>query len=476
MHVFRLTSVAIVAACAVFGPAALAAPKSDPARAGEADFRAVYRELVETDTSLSSGSCTLAAERMAARLLAAGYATSDVQVVVPPDFPRQGNLVARITGSDATLAPMLLLAHIDVVEAKRTDWKRDPFTLVEENGYFYARGAVDDKAMASSFVDAFVRYKKEGYRPKRTIKLALTCGEETDSVFNGVQYLLAKAPDALAAEFAVNEGGSGNLDENGKPISFGVQIGEKIYQDFTFTVTAPGGHSARPTDDNAIGHLAAAVARIDRYRFPVNMTEATKGFFRRTSVLYTGQTAKDLAAAGNDTADEAAFARIAAANPLWNAFLRTTCIPTQLAGGHAPNAQPQHAKANVNCRIMPGESVESVRARLAEVAADPKVEIGLAAQPGPQPPAPPLDARIMKPVERIVGEMWPGVPVIPSLSSGATDGRFLNAAGIPTYGISGVFRDPDGNGVHGLDERIRVTGLMDARAFLYRLVKAYSAK
>ncbi|MBB4632061.1 M20/M25/M40 family metallo-hydrolase [Sphingosinicella soli] len=472
---FRLPSIAVVA-CALFGQAAIAAPKADPARAGESDFRATYRELVETDTSLSSGSCTLAAERMAARLSAAGYAEGDMQIIVSPDFPRQGNLVARIAGTDAKLAPMLLLAHIDVVEAKKSDWKRDPFTLFEENGYFYARGTVDDKAMAASFVDAFIRYKQEGYRPKRTIKLALTCGEETDSVFNGVQYLLATAPDTLAAEFAVNEGGSGVLDENGKPISFGVQIGEKYYQDFKFTVTAPGGHSARPVDDNAIGHLAAAVARIDRYRFPVNMTEASKGFFRRTSGLYSGQIAQDLAAAGNGTADEAAFARIAAANPLWNAFLRTTCVPTQLAGGHAPNAQPQHAQANINCRVMPGESIDGTRARLAEVAANARVEITLAAKPGPQPPAPPLDARIMKPVERIAAEMWPGVPVIPSLSSGATDGRFLNAAGIPTYGISGVFRDPDGNGAHGLDERIRVTSLLDARAFLYRLVKAYSAQ
>ncbi len=472
----RFSSVVLGAACALLAQAAVAAPKADPARGGEAEFREIYRELVETDTSLSSGSCTLAAERMAARLAAAGYAKADVQVIVPPEFPRQGNLVAHIPGTDRKLAPMLLLAHIDVVEAKRSDWKRDPFKLVEENGYFYARGAVDDKAMAAAFVDAFVRYKQDGYRPKRTIKLALTCGEETDSVFNGVRYLLETAPETLSAEFAVNEGGSGNLDENGKMVSFGVQIGEKIYQDFTFTITAPGGHSARPTDDNAIGRLAAAVARIDRYRFPVNMTDATKGFFRRTAVLYTGQTASDLAAAGNGTADDAAFGRIAAANPLWNAFLRTTCIPTQLAGGHAPNAQPQHAQANINCRVMPGETLDAVHARLREVVADARIEITLAAEPGPQPPAPPLDARIMKPVEAIAAEMWPGVPVIPSLSSGATDGRFLNAAGIPTYGISGVFRDTDGNGVHGLDERIRATSLMDARAFLYRLVKAYSAK
>lgn len=455
-----------------FGHGSAAVAGGDAARGKEDRFRALYRELVETDTSLSSGSCTLAAERMAARLAAAGYSSADLRVIVPPGFPRQGNLVAHIPGTDAKLPAILLLAHIDVVEAKASDWKRDPFRLIEENGYFYARGAVDDKAMAAAFVDAFIRFREERFRPRRTLKLALTCGEETDAVFNGVQYLLAHEPDALTAGFAINEGSSGHLDANGRPVSFGVQVGEKIYQDFTLTATSPGGHSARPTEDNAIGRLAAAVARIDGYRFPVHMTAATRAFFRRSAALYRGQTAKDLEATGNGTADGATFARIAAADPLWNAFLRTTCIPTLISGGHAENAQPQHAEANVNCRIMPGESVEGVRDRLVEVVADPKIAITLADEPGPQPVAPPLEARIMQPVEAIVADMWPGVPVIPSLSSGATDGRFLNAAGIPTYGISGVFRDPDGNGVHGLDERIRVTSLLDARAFLYRLVKA----
>jgi acetylornithine deacetylase/succinyl-diaminopimelate desuccinylase-like protein len=453
-----------------------AAAVDDAARAREVRFQAIYRELVETDTSLSNGSCTLAAQRMAARLLEAGYAKADVRVVVPPGFPLQGNLVARIPGTDAKRPAILLLAHLDVVEAKAADWKRDPFKLMEEGGYLHARGAVDDKAMAASFVDAFIRYREEAFRPARTLKLALTCGEETDSVFNGVQYLLANEPDALAAGFAVNEGGSGRLDGHGRPVSFGVQVGEKIYQDFTLAATSPGGHSARPTDDNAIGRLAAAVVRIDGYRFPVNMTAATQAFFRRSATQYDGQTARDLAAIGSATADAFAFARVAAADPLWNAFLRTTCIATLISGGHAENAQPQHAEANVNCRIMPGESVEAVRSRLVEVVADPKIDITLADAPGPQPAAPPLDARIMQPVEAIVADMWPGVPVIPSLSSGATDGRFLNAAGIPTYGISGVFRDPDGNGVHGLDERIRVTSLHDARVFLYRLVKAYAGE
>jgi acetylornithine deacetylase/succinyl-diaminopimelate desuccinylase-like protein len=441
------------------------------ARAQEARFREIYRELVETDTSLSTGNCTLAAEKMAARLTAAGHPADRIRVVVAPSFPRQGNLVATIPGTDAKLPALLLLAHIDVVEAKASDWKRDPYKLIEEGGWFYARGAVDDKAMAASFVDAFVRFAEDRFHPRRTVKLALTCGEETDATFNGVQYLLQTEPEALAAGLAINEGGSGALDDGGKPVSFGVQIGEKIYQDFTLVATSPGGHSARPTDDNAIGRLAAAVVRVDQDRFPIHLTDATRTFFRRSAALHEEPLAGDLARVGNGTADAVTYARVAAARPLWNAYLRTTCIPTQVAGGHAPNAQPQHAEANVNCRILPGERIGEVHARLKEVVADPKIEIRLAAEPGPQPAAPPLDARLMKHVESIVDEMWPGVPVIPAISTGATDGRFLNAAGIPTYGVSGLFRDPDGNGVHGLDERVRVRSLLDARALLYRLVQ-----
>ncbi|HXW10210.1 MAG TPA: M20/M25/M40 family metallo-hydrolase [Steroidobacteraceae bacterium] len=446
-------------------------PVADIARAQEARFREVYRELVETDTSLSTGNCTLAAQKMAARLAAAGHPASRVRVVVPPRFPKQGNLLATIPGADEQLPALLLLAHIDVVEAKASDWKRDPYRLVEEDGWFYARGAIDDKAMAASFVDAFVRYAEEGFRPRRTLKLALTCGEETDATFNGVQYLLETEPGKLAAGFAINEGGSGALDAAGKPVSFGVQVGEKIYQDFTLVATAPGGHSARPTDDNAIGRLAAALVRVDAHRFPIHMTDATRTFFARSAAVHEGQLAIDLERVGNGTADAAAFERVAGALPLWNAYLRTTCIPTQVVGGHAPNAQPQRAEATVNCRIMPGERIDEVRARLVEVVGDSALEIRLAAEPGPQPPAPPLDPRLMRHVEGLVSEMWPGIPVILAISTGATDGRFLNAAGIPTYGVSGLFRDPDGNGVHGLDERVRVRSLLDARAFLYRLVR-----
>jgi acetylornithine deacetylase/succinyl-diaminopimelate desuccinylase-like protein len=457
----------------LFMGAALQAQASKPADC-ESCFRDLYKELVETNTTLSGGDCTLAAERMAVRMKAAGYSGSDVRVVVSEKFPKQGNLVAQLTGTDASLPAVLLLAHIDTVEAKRSDWARDPFVLVEENGYLYARGAIDDKAMAAAFVDALIRLRKEGFRPRRTVKLALTCGEETDNFFNGVQYLLATEPETLQAGWVVNEGGKGQLDEHGRPVSFGIQTGEKVYQDFKLVTTSPGGHSARPTADNAIDRLAAALVRVGAYKFPVNLTPVSKEFFRRSAPLYPGQTGADMAAIGSGTADDATFERIGKVNRLWNAFLRTTCISTRIDGGHAKNAQPQHAEANINCRILPGEPVESIQRKLEELIADPNVSLAMSDVPGPQSPAPPLTPQILQPVEKIVADLWPGVPVIPTISTGATDGRFLNAAGIPTYGISGVFVDPDGNGVHGLDERVRVKSLMDARVFLYRLVKTYA--
>lgn len=456
----------------------LAAAVAGPAQAAADDatrFRALYEELVETDTSLSTGSCTAAAEKLAKRLSAAGYSAGEVRLVVPEKFPRQGNLVVRVAGTEPALEPVLFLAHIDVVEAQRSDWKRDPFTLVEEDGYLFARGAVDDKAMAASFVDALIRFRKESLRPKRTIKLALTCGEETDSVYNGVLHLLATQPEALRAAFAINEGGKALLDGAGGYMSVGVEAGQKIYQDFRLVTTAPGGHSARPVKENAIARLGAALARINASEFPVDLIEASRTFFGRSAALYQGQVRADMAAIGSGNADAAAYGRIAAADPLWNAMLRTTCVATLIKGGHAENALPQHAEANVNCRLLPGDSVERALERLRSIVNDPKVEIGLADAPGPASPPPPLSPAILGPIEQAAAAVWPGVPVIPSLSTGATDGRFLTAAGIPTYGVSGMFVDPDGNGVHGLDERIRVRSLMEGRSFLYRLMKAYAS-
>ena len=450
-----------------------AAPAPDPA-AGETAFRALYKELVETDSSWPDGSCTLVAERMAARLKAGGYTAGDLAVIVDPAHPKEGNLSAVLRGSDPKRPALLLLAHIDVVAAKRSDWTRDPFTLIEEGGYFYGRGTSDDKAMAAAFTDAMIRFKQEGYKPKRTIKLALTCGEETEKAQNGVVYLLKNKPEALSAGWALNEGGGGTLDETGKRVSNGVQAGEKVYQDFTFTATAPGGHSSRQVPHfNAIGWLADGLARVNAYDFPVDLVPAAKAYFGASAPLYP-KLSSAMAAIGTGKATPDDYAAVSAENPSWNATLRTTCIPTMVAGGHATNAQPQSATANVNCRIIPGESVDAVLARLTELAGNPKVKVTLADPAQPPSSAPPLTAQIMGPIEAITKDMWPGVPVIPRLSTGATDGRFTNAAGIPTYGVSGLFGDPDGQGVHGLNERIRVRSLLEGRVFMYRLAKAYT--
>jgi acetylornithine deacetylase/succinyl-diaminopimelate desuccinylase-like protein len=461
---------ALLASSAI--PAQAAGP--DP-RSGEAEFRALYKELVETDSSWPDGSCTIAAERMGARLKAAGFPASDVELVVDPTHPKEGNLTAILRGSNAKLPAVLLLAHIDVVAAKRADWTRDPFTLIEEGGYFYGRGTSDDKAMAAAFTDQMIRYKQEGYKPKRTIKLALTCGEETEQALNGVVYLLKNKPESLSAGWALNEGGGGSLDESGKPVSNGIQAGEKVYQDFSFKATAPGGHSSRQAPHyNVIGWVSEALARVNAYDFPVDLTPAAKAYFGASAPLYPGAVSTAMKAIGNGTANAADYAAVSAENPSWNATLRTTCIPTMITGGHAVNAQPQTVKANVNCRIIPGESVESILAKLTELAGSDKVQVTLADPPQPKTSAPPLTPQIMAPIEALTKEMWPGVPVIPRLSTGATDGRFTNAAGIPTYGVSGMFGDPDGQGVHGLNERIRVKSLLDGRVFLYRLVKLYT--
>jgi len=433
-------------------------------------FREIYQELVEINTTDSAGDTTQAARAMAARLKAGGYTDADMQVIVPPGGPKKGNLVARLKGSGAQ-KPLLLLAHLDVVEAKREDWERDPFKLVEENGYFYARGASDDKSMAAAFVANLIRMKREGWVPNRDIILALTADEETiPSQFSGVEYLLKNHRGLIDAALALNEGGSGLLDKAGKPLYHGIQAGEKVFQTFRLEVTNPGGHSARPSRDNAIYHLADGLSRLGKFDFPFKFNEVTRAYFERTAAVESGQLAADMKAILHNPPDAQALARIGNLPP-YNALVRTTCVATMLDAGHATNALPQRARGVVNCRIMPDESVAEVQKTIVRVMADDKISIkpdGVAVSS----PAPPLSAEIMDPVNKITADMWPGTPVIPTMLVAATDGRFLNNAGIPTYGISGMFRDIDGGGVHGLNERIRVKSLYDGQEFLYRLVKA----
>ena len=434
-------------------------------------LRDIYEELVEINTTDSAGDTTRAARAMAQRLIAGGIPAGDVRVIVPPGAPRKGNLVARLRGRGKK-KPLLLLAHIDTVEAKREDWQRDPFTLVEENGYFFARGAYDDKAMAAGCVATLIRLKREAAVLDRDIIVALTADEEIiPSRWNGVAYLLAHHRDLIDAELALNEGATGLNDPNGRPVYLGVQAGEKTFQTFRLEVTSPGGHSSRPTRDNAIYQLAEGLTRLSRFQFPVKLNPVTRRYLARIAEVKGSELAadaRDLRAVVQDRPDPRAAARVSEI-PLLNATIRTTCVATMFEAGHATNALPQRARAVVNCRILPGESVGEVQATLRRVLADERIALAPDGEPV-VPPAPPLEA-IIGPVERIAAEMWPGVPVIPMMQTGATDGRLLNVAGIPTYGVTGQYRDLDGNGTHGLNERIRVESLYDGHEFLYRLVK-----
>jgi acetylornithine deacetylase/succinyl-diaminopimelate desuccinylase-like protein len=442
------------------------------APANQQQFRALYQELVEINTTDSVGSCTAAAQALAARLKAGGLPAGDVQVLAPPGAPKKGNLVARYRGTGAQ-KPLLLLGHLDVVEAKREDWQRDPFKLIEENGYFYARGASDDKAMAAILAHNLIRYKAEGYRPERDLILALTCDEEIiPSPHNGVEFLLKHHRPLIDAAFALNEGAGGLLDKSGKPVRMNIQAGEKVFQTYTLEVTNIGGHSASPVKDNAIYHLANGLARLGAYDFPFKLTEATRAYYERMAQIETGQVAADMKAILRDPPDAEAIARLAVGVSN-NSTFRTTCVATMLEGGHAANALPQRARATVNCRILPGEPVEEVQKTLARVMANDKIRITPVGTATLSPPAP-LTREILGPAEAVSQQMWPGVPMVPIMLAGATDGRFLNNAGIPTYGLTGLFRDPDGSGVHGLNERIPVRSLYDGLEYLYRVVKVYA--
>ncbi len=441
----------------------------------ELAFRALYQQLVEINTTRSTGSCTEAAEAMRAHLLTAGIPAAEMQILAPADRPKDGALIASLRGRDRTAKPILLLAHIDVVEAKREDWKRDPFKLTEENGVFYARGASDDKAMASIFVDSLIRYSKEGYKPRRGLKLALTCGEETPDTFNSVRWLTQTQPAVLDAAFALNEGAFGELDKDEKPVALQIQAGEKVYQDFALDASDVGGHSARPTKNNPIVRLSAGLARLGTHNFALAPNQVTRSYFEAQSKLVSPEVAADMhAAMKNDAQAEAAAEKLWAANPAWNGMLRTTCVVTQISGGHAPNALPQNARANVNCRILPGVPISDVQKEITQVLADDGISVAPTGVDGDQAPLPPLTVNILEPARSVAERIWPGVAILPTMLTAGTDGRFLNAAGVPTYGLSGIFQGVEGSHAHGVDEHIRVKSLLDARRFLYEVVRLYA--
>lgn len=465
----RLVRPALLAVALLAAPAICTAE----ARPDQIEFRALYEELVETNTTLSSGSCTEAAEKMASRLRSAGFPAGDVQLVIAPGHPQEGSLVAVLRGPHPKAKALLLLAHIDVVEARREDWTRDPFELVEEGGYFHARGAADDKAMAAIWIDSLIRLHRDRFRPLRDIKLALTCGEETIEAFDGLQYLLDHRRELVDAEFALNEGGYGLVDVQGRRVLMGVQAGEKTPQDFRLEVLNAGGHSARPVKDNAIYRLAAGLTRLSQHDFPIQLNGTTRKYFQRMAAIEGGEIGAAMNALVANPADAGAAALVSA-NPIWNATLRTTCIATMLDAGHATNALPQRARSNINCRMFPGVQAEEVRLRLEQVMADPAVTVTALKTRVPVATPPELTPRILGPIEELMAEMYPGVPLVPMQASGYTDGQFLNAAGIPTYGV-GLFLDPDFGHIHGLNERIRVQSVYEGRDFLHALVKRYAS-
>jgi acetylornithine deacetylase/succinyl-diaminopimelate desuccinylase-like protein len=469
-----LSAFATAAIAGIVAIASLAQVQAQTPRPDETAFRDLYRQLIEINTTRSVGSCTAAAEAMRARLLTAGIPASDTQILAPPDRPKDGALIAVLHGRDRTAKPILLLAHIDVVEAKREDWERDPFKLVEEKGWFYARGASDDKAMAAVFTDSLIRYRQEGFKPRRDIKLALTCGEETSEIFNSVRWLTETQPAVLSALFALNEGAGGELDQNDKPVALQIQAGEKVYQDFALEASDVGGHSSRPTKNNPIVRLSVGLAKLGAHDFAIALNQATRGYFEAEAKLMPPEVAADMRAVLKNPPDEAAAERLGAVNPGWNGSLRTTCVVTEIEGGHAPNALPQHVRANVNCRILPGVPIAEVQKEIVQVLGDGKISVSPTGEAGMQAPPPPLSERIMGPMRKVAESIWPGVAIVPTMATGATDGRFLNATGVPTYGLSGMFHDAEGPRAHGLNERIRVKSLMDGRRFLYGVVKLYA--
>ncbi len=448
-------------------------PPMGPLRADQTAFLALYKELVQTNTTYSSGSCTLLAERIAAHLRAAGFEDKDITLFSVPEHPREGGVVAVLPGTSKSAKPMLLLGHLDVVEAKREDWTRDPFTLIEENGYFYGRGTADMKALDATWIDAMMRFKQGGYHPRRTIKMALTCGEETTYAFNGAEWLAKNKPELIAAAFALNEGGGGRTDGHGKLVLEAIQVGEKAAQNYRLETTNAGGHSSIPVRDNAIYELADALAKVRDHEFPVKFTDTTRAFFAKAGAARNDELGRAMVALSKDPDDHAAEA-IVSKDRSYHSMLRTTCAATLLDGGHANNALPQRASANVNCRIFPGESVQETRAALVTALADPGVSVTPVPPVRPLAVPPPLDTKIVGPAEKLVAKYFPGVPLVPTMSTGATDGIFLEAIGIPVYGVPGGWADPDGNGVHGLNERRSVRAVFVGRDFLTDLIKVYA--
>jgi acetylornithine deacetylase/succinyl-diaminopimelate desuccinylase-like protein len=443
------------------------------------EARAIFKELIEINTTESSGSVTKAAEAMAVRLRDAGFAEKDVIVAGPND--RKKNLVVRLHGTGAR-APVLFIGHLDVVEAKREDWSMDPFQFIEEDGNFYGRGTRDMKAGDAILVEAFLRLKRENYQPDRDLILALTADEEAGNA-NGVDWLLKEHKDWIDAEYCINLDGGEFERLRGERVLAGLQASEKVYADYQFETINPGGHSSIPGPDNAIYELAAALSKLEKFSFPVEINEVTRSYFSQSANFASTSLAADLRGAAQQPPRSAAIQHLSTI-PYYNSLLRTTCVATMLSGGHAPNALPQSARANVNCRIFPGEDPEQVRKTLERVVGDPGVKVSIVADrtsdgkpiPIVAVPPSPLVPELTEALERTLSTMWSGMQVVPTMSTGATDGKYLRIAGIPTFGIACMFFDMEDDRSHGRDERVGVQDFYDGVEFGYRFMKSLSSQ
>jgi len=439
----------------------------------QAEARDIFRELIEINSAYKAGSTSPVARAVARRFLAAGFPASAVTVIGPAG-DKDSSVIVRMEGTSKTAKPILVMAHIDVVEALPSDWSLDPFKLTEKDGFFYGRGTSDVKGGATTLIEALLRMKREGFKPKRTLILALTAGEEGGGGYNAMTWLIQNHRDLIDAEFALNVDSGDPLIKDGKPMLRALQTSEKFYQSFSLEVTNKGGHSSLPTPDNAIARLADAIGRVARFHFPVKLTETTRAYFEGSARFENGQTAADMQAIARNPSDSAAAARLSV-SPFYNAQLRTTCVPTMVEGGHAPNALPQRARAVVNCRILPGETVRDVQATLVRVVADDSVHLSPVDDGTRQPAAAsPLRSDIMTPLQRVTKRLWGDLPVIPQMETGATDGSPLRGAGIPTYGISGIFLDIDDIRAHGRDERIMVKSFYDGVEYIYQLLREFT--
>ena len=436
-----------------------------PPEADQQLARDIYKEIVEIKSGFTTGATTPVVEAIVKRLSAAGFPDSDI--FIGGAIPTKANLVVRFHGA-GRLKPILLLAHTDVVEARREDWTTDPFVFTEKDGWFYGRGTADDKAQAAVWIANLIRYRREGFKPDRDIIVALTADEEGGGPSNGVAWLIKNHRELIDADFCLNEGGRGQM-VNGQRVSNDIQPAEKWYLDVRLEVRNKGGHSSLPVPDNAIYHLANALVRLSQFGFPLKTNEATRAYFAGMAKIDTTAARADLAKI--ETNDLPAMTRIAEASPAWNSMLRTTCVATMLEGGHATNALPQLAAANVNCRVLPGDSLQYVLDTLKKVIADDQVVVSITTQEENSPSSP-LRPDLVGAMSRVTDSMWPGVIVLPTMSTGATDGRMLRAAGIPTYGVQGFFNERDDNRAHGRDERMMVTSFYEGQTFLYELVKA----